>query len=324
MYNSSPTYYIEEGVFLSVLIKASLFIFINNKKAFVTVSFLSVLGTCLTYQSASGVYIVLTIFFAYLFYYENSWSLKKVFSFFIMSGLSYVLALMVFRVFFMVTDVSYASTGMFGLSEIGLGCFSNMKKYLLYLYADLGRSVFFFFFILTTLSCLLRVFQAKSKKVFLFIFMIVSLVLMVSLSFGAYLALKTPLWNPRAFAGIGVVLAAFCMLAICNENKSVLHKCSGIIVTIFCYTMLVFAVCYGNTVMQQKEFNFLRTTLLVADLTDICNDIEGDVKLHINNNFETAPTVSTAAEILPLANRLCNGIFNKNIIVWQYFGTIYC
>ena len=45
---------------------------------------------------------------------------------------------------------------------------------------------------------------------------------------------------------------------------------------------------------------------------------------HINNNFETVPTVSTAAEILPLANRLCNGIFNKNIIVWQYFGTIYC
>ena len=296
------------------------FIFINNKKAFVTVSFLSVLGTCLTYQSASGVYIVLTIFFAYLFYYENSWSLKKVFSFFIMSGLSYVLALMVFRVFFMVTDVSYASTGMFGLSEIGLGCFSNMKKYLLYLYADLGRSVFFFFFILTTLSCLLRVFQAKSKKVFLFIFMIVSLVLMVSLSFGAYLALKTPLWNPRAFAGIGVVLAAFCMLAICNENKSVLHKCSGIIVTIFCYTMLVFAVCYGNTVMQQKEFNFLRTTLLVADLTDICNDIEGDVKLHINNNFETAPTVSTAAEILPLANRLCNGIFGDGRWGYHYLS----
>ena len=56
------------------------------------------------------------------------------------------------------------------------------------------------------------------------------------------------------------------------------------------------------------------------DLTDICNDIEDDVKLHINNNFETVPTVSTAAEILPLANRLCNGIFGDGRWGYHYLS----
>ena len=294
------------------------FLFISNRKAFVVVSFFGTLGTCLTYQSASGVYIVLTIFFAFLFYFEKKWELKKVFSFFATSAISYILALMVFRIFFMVNDNSYASTGMFGASEIVLGCLSNVKKYLSYLYTDLGQSVFFVFFILTIVFCLLRILELKEKRIFLFVFMIVSLGLMMSLSFGAYLALKTPLWNPRAFAGVGVVLAAFCMLAVCGENK-ILRRYSGIVITIFCYIMLVFAVCYGNTIAQQKEYNFLRTNLLITDLADICSDMN-EVKLHINNNFETAPTVSTAAKILPLAKRLCNGIFGDNRWGYHYLS----
>lgn len=294
------------------------FLFISNRKAFVVVSFFGTLGTCLTYQSASGVYIVLTIFFAFLFYFEKKWELKKVFSFFATSAISYILALMVFRIFFMVNDNSYASTGMFGASEIVLGCLSNVKKYLSYLYIDLGQSVFFVFFILTIVFCLLRILELKEKRIFLFVFMIVSLGLMMSLSFGAYLALKTPLWNPRAFAGVGVVLAAFCMLAVCGENK-ILRRYSGIVITIFCYIMLVFAVCYGNTIAQQKEYNFLRTNLLITDLADICSDMN-EVKLHINNNFETAPTVSTAAKILPLAKRLCNGIFGDNRWGYHYLS----
>ena len=53
------------------------FLFVNNKKAFSAASILGLLGTCFTYQSASGVYIVLTIFFAFLFYCEKSWDIKK-------------------------------------------------------------------------------------------------------------------------------------------------------------------------------------------------------------------------------------------------------
>ena len=295
------------------------FLFINNKNAFITVSFLGLLGTCLTYQSASGVYIVLTIFFAFLFYYEKEWNIKKVLSFFLTAAVSYIVALMVFRIFFMVNDNSYASTGMFGVSEIVSGCLSNIKKYLSYLYADLGNSVFFIFFILMVIFCFLRILEYKGKKFFLSLFMFISLSLMIVLSFGAYLALKEPLWNPRAFAGVGVVLAAICMLCVCGRNKSVLHCLSGVIVTILCYTMLVFAICYGNTLAQQKEYNFLRTNLLVADLADICSDIN-EVKLHINNNIETAPTVSTATKILPLAKRLCNGIFGDDRWGYHYLS----
>lgn len=292
---------------LAVVFSIIPFLFINDKKAFVAVSILGLLGTCFTYQSASGVYIVLTIFFSFLFYYERSWNIKKTFSFIGYAAATYIASLLIFRILFMTEDASYASTGMFSMSEIITGGFFNVRKYVSFLYSDLGGSVFFIMLIIVLLFCFLRVFESENKKIFLFTFMIISFLLMTCLSFGAYLALENPLWNPRAFAGTGILFASFCMFSVCGNVKSKLRTCSGIAVTIFCYTMLVFALCYGNALAEQKRFNFLRTTLLVSDLAEVCSQME-EVKLHINNNFEQAPTVSVAAKILPLTNRLCNGI----------------
>lgn len=304
---------------LAVVFSIIPFIFINNKKAFVAVSILGLLGTCFTYQSASGVYIVLTIFFSFLFYFEKSWDIKKTFSFIGYAAASYIIGLLMFRVLFMTEDVSYASTGMFPMSEIVTGCLSNIGKYLSFLYSDLRSSVFFVMLFVVLIFCLLRIFESGSRKIFLLIFIIISFLLMTCLSFGAYLALENPLWNPRAFAGTGILFASFCMFSVCGNAKSKLRKCSGTAVTIFCYTMLVFALCYGNTIAEQKKFNFLRTTLLVSDLAEVCSQTE-EVKLHINNNFEQAPTVSAAAQILPLAKRLCNGIFADDRWGYHYLS----
>lgn len=295
------------------------FLFVNNKKAFSAASILGLLGTCFTYQSASGVYIVLTIFFAFLFYCEKSWDIKKTFSFIGHAAVAYIAGLLIFRVLFMTEDISYASTGMFSMSRIIPGCLSNIRKYLSFLYSDLGGSVFSVMLITVLIFCSLKVLLSESKKIFLFILMIISFFLMTCLSFGAYLALENPLWNPRAFAGTGILFAAFCMFCVCGNVKSKLRKCSGAAVTVLCYTMLVFALCYGNTIAEQKRFNFLRTTLLASDLAEVCSQTE-EVKLHINNNFEQAPTVSAAAEILPLANRLCSGIFADDRWGYHYLS----
>lgn len=303
---------------LAVVFSIIPFLFIN-KKAFVAVSILGLLGTCITYQSASGVYIVLTIFFAFLFYYEKSWNIKKIFSFIGYAAAAYIVTLLAFRILFMTKDVSYASTRMFSVSEIVTGGFFNIRNYISLLYSDLGKSVFFVMLCVVLIFCFLKISESQDRKIFLFIFMVISFFLMTCLSFGAYLALETPLWMPRAFAGTGILFASFCMFGVCGNVKSKLRKCSGVAVTIFCYTMLVFALCYGNALAEQKRFYFLRTTLLVSDLNEVCSQTE-EIKLHINNNFEQAPTVSVAAKILPLAKRLCNGIFADDRWGYHYLS----
>lgn len=293
---------------LAVVFSIVPFLFINDKKAFVTVSILGLLGTCLTYQAASGVYIVLTIFFSVLFYFERSWNIKRTFSFIGYAVVAYIVSLLIFRIFFMVEEDTYVSTTMFSMSQIIPGCLSNMIKYVSFLYSDLGKSVFFIMLVVVLILCSLRIFEFENKKRYLHIYIyVISFLLMTCLSFGAYLALEKPWWGVRAFMGTGILFASFCMFSVCGNVKSKLRTCSGIAVTIFCYTMLVFALCYGNALAEQKRFNFLRTTLLVSDLAEVCSQME-EVKLHINNNFEQAPTVSVAAKILPLTNRLCNGI----------------
>lgn len=296
---------------LAVVFSIIPFLFVNDKKAFVTVSILGLLGTCLTYQSASGVYIVLTLFFSLLFYYEKNWDIKKTFSFIGYAAAAYIAGLLIYRIFFMVKETSYVSTEMFSMSEIVPGFLSNIRKYLSFLYSDLGGSVFFVMLVIVLIFCFLKVFKSENRKVFLFIFTAISFILMTCLSFGAYLALEIPWWTPRAFVGTGVLLASFCMFGVCGNVKSKLRRCSGVAVTFFCYTMLVFALCYGNTVAQQVRFNFFRATLLASDLAEVCSQTD-DVKLYINNNIEQEPTVSVAADIMPLANRLCKGTLSGN------------
>jgi len=285
---------------MSVLASIVPFLFLARKKVFMFFSVISLLVMCMTYQAASGIYLLVTLVLGF-----NDWNGKRktnreVLLFLGQAALSFCTAMVIFKLFLMKPYSTYVSNAMLPLPQILSGTLFNFQNYVNTLSSDFGFiwkaiiGIVFCFFIAKS------VYTSAQNKMISFIFAVVLLSLLFILSYGAYLVLEHPLFAPRALYGFGVLLGIVSISISFNFNK--IAKISALALS-WCF--FVFTFSYGNALADQKRYVNFRAGLLLQDLSVLYPyKDENKITIQLKNTIGFTPVVKNIAKHNPVIYRL--------------------
>ena len=292
-----------DAPYMALSILASIFPFLFMQKnrwlyAFVCIS--SILVMTMTYQAASGIFIMMTIFifFTNLIYKKNT--VKDNFIFLGISCVSYCAALILFRLFFLEVVDTYVSTDLPSVKKIIPAFLRNIEWFFTNVNNDfnikwkiLSITIIVIFYIKTIIF-------SKINKIFSFFLTSFFLFLLIISIFGLYLLLETPLFAPRTMYGLGFFLAILCV-DICFSLKKIFSFPA--IVLSWCF--FVFSFTYGNALADQKRYDEFRTELLIGDLSYLLPErTDESYAVTIVNNIGFSPVVENVAVNNPVIKKI--------------------
>ena len=287
---------------LSILASIVPFLFITRKKAFLFVSVISLLVMCMTYQAASGIYMLITVALCFQYWNNREKTNKETLSFFGVATFAFCLAMLIFRFFLMKhyneQESGYVSNSIHPISHIISGTFNNIKNFTIIINNDLsiiwkiGILLILLFFIIRSTR------RSAQKKIFSFIISILFIGISFILSFGAYSLLAVPLNSPRAFIGFGVFLAVLCIYTV-DYNKT-----ATLCVFALSWFFFIFAFSFGNALADQARYAEFRIGLFLHDLSTLYpNKNKEDIIIQIKNSIDYAPSVKNIAKHSPIIKR---------------------
>jgi hypothetical protein len=297
---------------LSVLFSLVPFLFYKNNVVYAITSFFCLLGMCMSYQSSSGIYIVVAAFIVFRMWIKKDASIKETITFILNSIFSYLLALIFFKKLLFVTiqseETGYYRTAMFSLSNIFSGIISNGRKFATLVFSDFGSGMIAIFSLCAlALFLILSLVFSRRNRFFTLLFSLFFTGFSFILSYGAYLVLREPLWSPRAFTGLGFFMASVLTFNITFSGNFKKLKCLAVLVSgLLAYNLLVFDLSYGNALAEQTEYQNFRTTLLIEDINrSLGSGIDKPV-VYMENNIGFSPVIDNLGSVYPLIKRIIN------------------
>ena len=285
---------------LSVLASVFPLLFKKNKYAYIIVLSLCILLMCITYQASSGIFLMCVLLVC-LKDWNKGKKTKETFKFLIISVTYYLCVLLIFKTYIMIPVDTYVTNQMFSIKELIPGVINNLYKYFSYILLDF-RKEWLVLIALIFISCIyVFIKDSKQKKYIALPVNVVSIIVMVLLSFGVYPVLMKPLFDPRAMYGFGICIA-LAAIAIANSKKAYLSK---IFIICIDWAFIVFALTYGNALKIQNEYTDFRVNLVINDLNDLeifKNDEEKTVE--IMGTIGQAPTIENMPQNYQILNRL--------------------
>ncbi|MGL4983033.1 MAG: glucosyltransferase domain-containing protein [Treponemataceae bacterium] len=257
---------------LSIFFSLIPFLFNKSSKDFMIVSFFGLLAMTLTYQSSSGVYIVLVCMFSYKYWMANEKSFKEIIIFIISSTMIFVITLLFFRLFINVNGVGYVSNHTFSINTMVQGIIKNISIYFQLLNSDLNRTQKIFIGLIITYFFIANILSYKDKKKILVIITTSFLLAIVfPLSFGAYIILEKPLFAARSFIGVNILLAVIQIITInlSTINLRLFKFISVGTIILFSYSLITFAFSYGNALSEQKRWNEFKLETFLKDFSTL-------------------------------------------------------
>ena len=263
------------------------FLFKDDEKTFASISVISLIFMMTSYQAANSVYIVLAIFFT-LKALLNGDDFKSAIRFAVLSIICYAASLIIFRLFIMIPTASTISERNTSLENVKLSglILSNLNNYLKIVFIQYGNIwTKFFTLILAVIFPFaggLKAVQNKRDDTGIFqgfiqgfFLSILAVVLMILLSFGAYLIIENTLIYHRAFMGFDILISVLALFVLLfTKEKSKLRLSSAIITICLCYGFMVQATVAGNLYSKQKKYEEFRYSILLQDLSQIINPAE--------------------------------------------------
>ncbi|MDR0541836.1 MAG: glucosyltransferase domain-containing protein [Dysgonamonadaceae bacterium] len=285
---------------LSLLASIFPFLFIDYKKAFVFCSVISLLIMCMTYQAASGVYLLIVVMLCFQAWNDRQKTTKEILSMAKAAIVAFGLTMIIFKLFLMRAFEGYVSGSVFPLPELISGVAMNIKQYLYWINSDFGLiwkvciGIVLLFFVIKS------VYASTQKKMISLAVSLVVIGLSLVLSYGVYCLLQGPLYLPRALFGFGAWLAILCIYVVSNYKKIA-------IIAVFAlnWSFLVFAFSYGNASADQARYTNFRIGVLLHDLSALYPDgVRGDKMLQFKNSIDYTPSVKNIARHYPVIERL--------------------
>ena len=250
---------------LSILASVFPFLFMHkNRWIYAGISVLSLLIMTMTYQAASGIFLMMMVYFFFRTILYKSDSVKNAFIFLGISCLSYGIALGLFRFCFMQEVNAYVSTDVSVNHNIFLLFWHNITRYFPLVYRDWNVIWKITTLIILVVFYVKNIVLSKLNKVVAFLVTTLFLTLLAVSIFGVYLLLEHPLFDPRAMYGVGVFLAIL-GVDICFSLKKIFSFPA--IVLSWCF--VVFAFAYGNCLADQKRYAEFRAEMLIHDLSQL-------------------------------------------------------
>jgi hypothetical protein len=287
---------------LSILASVFPFLFIQKSRwLYSLVCILSLLVMTMTYQAASGIFIMIAL---YLFFTNLTYkkiSLKDNFIFLGISTMSYCVAIILFRIFFMEPiDFGYVSTYAASFQNIFSAIIQNIQTYFTYFYHDFNLSWKIILGVIIVLFYIRTIVFSKINKFLAFFLTTIFVFLLFLFSFGLYLILDNPIFVPRAMYGIGIFIAILCIDVVFSIKKVAAIPVFGLV---WCFFVLYFA--YGNALADQKRYTNFRTELVLNDLSSLLPEKTDEpyfIKIIGSEGF--SPTVENTAKSYPFIKRL--------------------
>ncbi len=285
-----------------------------NFAPFVIASFLGILAMCMLYQASSGIYPMIALLLVL-----KRWNKKKPFMFFLASSVfAYFFALLFFKLFVMTPTSTYVSNEIPALPALIPHGIKNLAAYFSLVWSDYKKMWLILHGIIFVLFVLTSSFQSsRKKKISLPVNAFLSLVIL-SLSFGMYPILSTPLFAPRALYGFGVLFGLLSVEVIGNSRSWYAKIPSFAISWIF----LVFAFTYGNALSEQKRYTDFRIQLVLQDLNDIDAFANSSTKnVRLDGNIGKSPVIENQPKNYQMLTRLVPSTFGGNEWMWnqKYF-----
>jgi hypothetical protein len=295
---------------LPVIFSVIPFLFYRNIPVYSVTSFFCLLAMCMSYQAASGIYIVMTAIIACKLWMENKTSYKGILAFVFSSIAIYVISLLLFMSIFYVSipnyDHGHVSTSVFPISLLFQGIISNSINIIGFILADFKNNLLSLLIPLSiVLFILTNVIITKRNRILTFSVMLVFVPFIFIFSYGAYIVLEKPLWLPRAFIGFGFLLAAFLTYCVTMvKNIKSLKVITVIFAFLISYNFLIIGFTYGNALERQKDYQNFRTTLLITDINRSLDiGVEKPV-IYIKNNIGFSPVIENMSVTIPLIKRI--------------------
>ena len=303
---------------LSVLASIFPFLFIARKKAFLFISVISLLIMCMTYQSSSGVYMLIVVILCFQYWNNKEKTNREILSFLGLSVFAFCFSMLFFRFFLMkpiTSDDVYALTTIHPMPQIISGTLNNIKDYLMFINKDFGLiwkiGIIFvlLFFIIKSVSC------SKQRKVLSFFVLLIVVVLSFILSYGLYSLLEKPSYRPCALLGFGVFLAIMCIYIVSNYKKIAVIP---VIALNWCF--FVFAFSYGNALADQARYAEFRIGIILHDLSVLYpNQNKEEMSIQFSNSIDLSPSVKNIAKKYPVIERIVPSRVSDYILDYFYF-----
>jgi hypothetical protein len=292
-----------DAPYMALSVLASVFPFVYVEKSnftFVTISFLGVLTMCCTYQSSSGIYALVAVFYWFHKWIKGcalSYVLKKL-------GVSFVVfasALSFYKVFLLTPlKAGYVDPNVSESVKILSVFTKNVSTYFSLLKSDniIYWQVLVLMLVIAYVSSL-TISSARNKVLTIIIGILLVAVSSIA-SYGVFLILNRPLFEPRGMYGIGVLLAIISVNAIGLVDNNFPAK---VLCFAFSWCLFIFVCTYGNALFQQQHYQNLRTALLLQDLNHIPLK-KPPQALQIQGSIGYAPVVQLMMKKYPVLKRL--------------------
>jgi len=287
---------------LSILACVFPFLFINRKKAFVFISIISLLIMCMTYQAASGIYLMVVLILCFQDWNGRMKPNKDILSFLGVATFAFCLAMLLFNVFFMRhvgVDIDDGAS-IHPLHQIIPETLHKIKEYILVINQDLGVIWKMGIMIVCFLFIIKSIYFSSQKKIFSFSISILFICIAFLLSHGVYFLLRIPFFYPRAMYGLGVMLAILCIYVVSDYKKIAV-----ITVLALNWCFFVFAFSFGNALADQARYSEFRTSILLHDLSALFPDRhEEGMLIQLENSIDYVPSIKNISKHYPVIERL--------------------
>ncbi len=279
---------------------------------FFVVSVFSILTVCMTYQAASGIFPVLTIFLC-LQKWNAAQKLQEIGKFLLAAVLAYVYGMIVFRIRIMKPVDGYVSSSVPSSEQFLPSVMRNLQQYLSYVRSDFTMFWKILIFLIGIFFVAAMVYHSKQQKVLALLVTCCSLAAMSLISFGVYSMLAKPLFAPRAMFGVGVFLAVISVYAVDMGFAPV-----KLVMAVLSWTFFVFSFTYGNALSVQKEYTEYRTMLVIEELNEMNQLTQGNVKnVQIAGSIGYAPSLTGVMQRYGILSRLIPVTFREE---WHWGG----
>lgn len=260
---------------LSMLFAVIPFLFAENLFVFCATSFVCLILVCSSYQAANSVYLLLAIFFAFRMVNEKK-GFRKTVSFILSCILCYAVSLALFKLLIMIpteATIDERNTKITG-SMVFAVMRVNWIGYMRIALKEFGNIwIKFFAALIACAFVFYGTVQSKLGKIVGFFLSSFTIVLMLFLSYGAYLAIGNPVFAARAFMGFDTLVAvsAVFVSAKAFSDRQVRKILASSCICALAWGFCVNATVAGNAFYKQQKYADFRLTILLGDLGAFVN-----------------------------------------------------
>lgn len=245
------------GMAMSVLFPFIPFLFTDRKELFLVSSFACNLLTYLSYQSSSGIYIVMVLFTGLLMYLQARMPFKEMVVYFVQSALMYVASVAVFYVVFRT-----AAPPVNELTELGFGM--NVIDNILYYVQEIPRSFNWFWTLLAVIVFVLAFCSAlhmtRRNRIATTLLFLATAAMAYVFSYGGYLFLVNNPHTARSLYGIVVFFAVLAQVSVLLPSFWF-----SIPACLLAWCFFSFSFAYGNAIGSQQEKELVYEHMVLSD-----------------------------------------------------------